>query len=450
MLPHNDYFILAKIFQPETELLVHLHPTEVCQLPDGKMPVLNFHSTESFIKFNKKNTKKIVAINHLSHSDEFKAIDFPVFHFVPTKTPTQSFSYINNPDKTIRWIFPSENRYPVFLGLYNGSGWRGWLFRQIFKRAFQLGLKNQVASGQFFLQNAPEYFKYKKERELAIFTGTKGDNRKAVLARQSGEDISHFTKMPLTKSANKIVAQEGKILKRLQQYSFEKMTFPVAEITKEGLQQKNIRPEKILPGDNFSDLHLEVLNELFYNTKTSFPYSNLPAAKEIRTNLEQLSKITPVNNLNKNDINFIYKKLNRLEDDLLKNTEPIPLCLAHGDFTPWNMYVTQDKIAVYDWELAEDLPLLFDAFHHIFQTHILVKRSSTEIILQQINALSANGLVQKMLQETQGDFQILFKFYLLKNISYYTVRYTQQNPLHAQAHWLIQTWKEVLERFTSD
>ncbi len=46
---------------------------------------------------------------------------------------------------------------------------------------------------------------------------------------------------------------------------------------------------------------------------------------------------------------------------------------AHGDFCPWNMMNDQDKIFVFDWELAGRYPMGYDLFTYIFQTAALLR-----------------------------------------------------------------------------
>ena len=45
----------------------------------------------------------------------------------------------------------------------------------------------------------------------------------------------------------------------------------------------------------------------------------------------------------------------------------MPVSTAHGDFTPWNIYIEQDKLVMIDWELFEtQMPALYDVFHFVY------------------------------------------------------------------------------------
>ncbi len=44
----------------------------------------------------------------------------------------------------------------------------------------------------------------------------------------------------------------------------------------------------------------------------------------------------------------------------------LPVALAHGDFTPWNSFVLERGLYVFDWEYAaENWPLGYDLVHYL-------------------------------------------------------------------------------------
>lgn len=47
-------------------------------------------------------------------------------------------------------------------------------------------------------------------------------------------------------------------------------------------------------------------------------------------------------------------------------------CFAHGDFCPWNMMLANNKLLVFDWEMAGIYPLGYDLFTYLFQTAFLI------------------------------------------------------------------------------
>ena len=59
------------------------------------------------------------------------------------------------------------------------------------------------------------------------------------------------------------------------------------------------------------------------------------------------------------------------------NPQPSSLttCFAHMDFCPWNMIETDKGLRVMDWEMAAEMPLGFDLFTYLLQTHYLIDDS---------------------------------------------------------------------------
>jgi hypothetical protein len=110
------------------------------------------------------------------------------------------------------------------------------------------------------------------------------------------------------------------------------------------------------------------------------------------------------------------------------------------------MYCTKTRLHIYDWELSKPgLPLLYDAFHFIFQSSVLVKRLPFAEIKMQMDTLRNSNLVKKLNKNLDFDFDTNYRFYVLSVASYYLNLYIRQSPLHEQAHWLVDIWKDAIE-----
>ena len=127
----------------------------------------------------------------------------------------------------------------------------------------------------------------------------------------------------------------------------------------------------------------------------------------------------PQNDLSTETVKSLIDGLKSWLNDI-DESQKIAVGMAHYDFTPWNMYWTKTRLHVYDWELSKsDLPLLYDAFHFIFQASILVKRSTSEEIKMQIETLKNSNLVKKLDEHSDFDFETNYRFYVLSVASYY-------------------------------
>ena len=465
----NDLPLLAKIFNPKSDYLVLL--TTPKQVPiyevlknqhDKKILVASqIKKILPFIHFSKNKIGTIINLSDVGFSiDQFS--NFPnvtIINCCPnngvekessssnSRTPI-SFDYINNQDGSIRWIYKRQNRKPIFLNLYNNSSWKGKVFHWFFKLIYALQLKKYVRSGSIQVSGKsifPEQINATFTKSAyAIFTGTKGINRKAVISFEEEEKPSHFLKMPLTMAANELLTKEAFYLNKLAELSLQKIIIPQGKTVDNNLIISNIKPLQPLANNQLQFKHFIALTELYRSTTRVMPLKNAPMWKGIQKDLAILKRTTPENNLSKHTTTQLRNGLQLLYKELGKN-KTVQLSIAHGDLTPWNSYLSKEALHVYDWELAENLPLLYDAFHFIFQTGILIHRHPFIDIKQQIDNLEKQAIVASLLAEYNLSFRELYQWYLLRNTTYYLSRYISQNPLHLQAHWLVAIWLEAVE-----
>ncbi len=360
-----------------------------------------------------------------------------------------SFGYVNNPDGSIRWLYPLGIRQPLFLRLYNGSGWRGSLFSLAFRAAFLLRNERLVRSGtvHVFHKNQPllgGLFDLCPMGKMAIFTGTVGENRKAVIALDDPDGNAWFYKQPLTPEAANLVKNEQRVLAELAQLGLQKMQVPTVKPYASGLMVSSVKPTAASNSFDLQPAHFEAVVELSELTVQQNQLGSLPFWEEINTNLEALQQQPILNDLSQNTVSRIIDQLLVLHQSFDPEMT-VPTSLTHGDFTPWNMYLGGGRLHVYDWELSERLPLLNDVFHFVFQSGVLIERFPYSEIEPIIFSIKKDERIQVFLKERNNDFELLYALYLLRNISYYLLKYMRQKSLHQQAHWLLSAWDLALK-----
>lgn len=455
---------LAVIFQ----LFINSDHIYVIYDKDGKLNENNDHNFKVFKSFEELDnelhrygakftlvnlTKNALLVDHLSKWIMLEyIIDFTNTVKIANRLQEQ-FYYINNPDKTIRWIYPTSTRYPSFLTLYNASGAKAALIKSSIKSAFKLGKKGSVASGKLTILYRKSFRLQKIVTEVeaggySIFTGTVGSTRKAIVEINHHKKTTHFIKVPLQAASQKLVAYEKQQLNDLAQHQFEHSVIPTVIASSDNTIGilSNVKPiHKAKTVTTIQPIHLTALGEWLEKTHKKQPIGDLPSFATINENMAWLSeKPTPTNDLDKEKTDALIDALMKLQGRLSKD-KIVLTAITHTDFTPWNMYVTPEKIHIYDWEFSrDDMPALFDAFHFIFQTHILIKRSKFEKIKKALDTFYQLPQTQDLLLKYNIDYNLHYQYYHLYNVSYYLKRYMQQNPLHAQAHWLIDTWTEAI------
>jgi thymidylate kinase len=102
------------------------------------------------------------------------------------------------------------------------------------------------------------------------------------------------------------------------------------------------------------------------------------------------------------------------------------------------MYVHDDQLAIYDWELSQqNTPIGFDAFHFIIQSEILQARKPWI----EIHKTITKDLTANIYPDWNTDkVNTYLNLYLLINTVNYLDIYSKQPQWHEQIHWLLETW----------
>ncbi len=355
-----------------------------------------------------------------------------------------SFSYINNTNKSIRWIFPNNLKTPTFLNLFNTSSLKAKIYKALTKIAFACNLKSLISSGEFVLYSKKQLkinklLNNNQFSNYSIFTGTVGPNRKAIIELNNNEKTEHFIKLPLSKKAQQLINHELSFLKYLETKKLDLIETPVVS---KHLGQKeltsNVKNNSSKSVSKISQVHFNALEELYSKSviHQQLRWNNL--LKDINLNIHSAQKA------NKKETNNILSKLVELKNRI-NPSQQLAFGICHNDFTPWNTYVCNNKLQVYDWELAsKSMPLLFDLFHFIFQNEVLVNRSSIEQINLKIEKTLANKTIKRLVKRNNINVRLNYQLYLLHNIAYYTNIYAKQENLHTQAYWLLSIWEQAL------
>ena len=354
------------------------------------------------------------------------------------------FKYINNPDGSIRWIYPEKTPKPYFLKFYSANSFRSYLIKLFYTVLFYLGLKNMVSSGSFtiYMQKkefSSNHYLVNADNDFCIFTGTLGPNRKVVLFIKH-KNNTFFVKIPLTKQAEANIKNEYYVLRNI--HSTEHFSKPTVIYWPEAnyLFLENIKPNKIkyqtgkLNKAHIKFIHNNLVNATVHNINGYEPIVNaykllqstdlnqLPMAKGLATTLMQVFKST------------------------LRERKQVLTTISHGDFTSWNSYTKNNKLYLYDWEFSHpDYPVFYDLFHFIFQQEILVNHTNFKTIKKKIINTIAQPEFVKYIQKNSINYQEYLKYYLLINVSYYLNLYSKQKDLHEQVYWLINVWTEAAE-----
>ena len=447
-----------QILMSDIELLLHLFAPKKHELfifdPFNKL-LIDMEEENSFYD---DNLPKVI-INFSPDFEYYKQYSINDFDFIfdfsnaieqPKAFKCKPFNYINNANDSMRWIYPQENRTASFLNFYNSATLKAKLYSTITSLLFKFGMTSLSKSGSFtfFYKNEIKVEKLINNISFdsySIFTGTVGLNRKLLLELNSNGVSTHFVKIALNNNSLTLIQNEIKSLRNLAITNNEHLVFPqIYEVSDPAICiASSIKTEKVKQHASLTNVHLNALNSLYKNSLFIDSFNNSSLYGKIDNNIKILkstSKFKETESV-KEKLKLIFNSIDKRSNILFAN--------GHVDFTPWNMYVSENKLHLYDWELSQKrVPILFDLFHFIFQSNVLLKRKGFKDIKVEIDAALNNPIIQKLIKTYDIDVNLQYKLYLLLNVSYYMNLYEKQENIHTQVFWLIKTWNEALTDIT--
>lgn len=346
---------------------------------------------------------------------------------------------IHNPDGSPRWICPTNSKKPYFLKFYNVTSWKAYLFVCLVKIVFLFRLQRLIFKTKTIylrsrlLVNSINLF----ENNWAIFTGTIGPNRKALLYQRNNKENS-FYKIALTPKAQKLMLDEAQILQKLGRNQYATFQIPHSKFICDNVLKLSDVSQDGARSTELTTTHWQAIQELYGKTESFLTLSNIQVFQKAGILLRRLCV-----KRDKRIPRGLLKKLMCLEKEFENN--PIHVSTAHGDFTPWNTYLKHDQLAIYDWELAQkNIPVAYDVFHFIIQQEILVNHQSWKDIKAKIKKMISSDEFQIVFDEIKDNWEAYLKYYLFLHIVKYLDIYQRQPEWHVQVGWQLNTWNEAL------
>lgn len=362
----------------------------------------------------------------LSEEDNHKAVPINVY-------------YRNNPDGSVRWVWPVSQHRPQVLRFYNTASRRARILAAIIRLLFFLRLSGLFASGKATLYLRSGHLAQLEERygrNWALFTGTAGLNRSALLY---ASDLFH--KIPLGEYALPLLINEYRQHRHWKNFRFAHTEIAAASLRGIVLTQKDISGNG-KRSEYLTSLHWNTIRELSETNLCTLPLKVIPQWKELDEKLDSIENkrhpMVPPG---------LVKKLRMLKASLDPDAM-VTAGYAHGDFTPWNIYVKKDKLALIDWEMADtSTPLLFDALHFIYQQGVLVEHCTYRTLKAKIIKQLEHPEATQFIREHGIDTGLHHCLYILFTAVYYCSRYSEQDEWQPQLQWSVQAWSHAVDDF---
>lgn len=345
------------------------------------------------------------------------------------------FYYIKNNDGSPRWIWTAKSKQPKFLSFYHKGSLKAKLFSAVCNIIFLFKLQHVIfRKNKFFgtFKIASNLRDYRSD-DIFIFTGTPGPKRKYSIYIQRKKKKDLYIKHAFEEDSIESIQNETKTLLLAGFLRLQSIVTP--EIISE--DEKYFCLEATKPSkhtNEFSKKHVRFINELYSFTSETFSPNEFLDVHAVHDRLEVLEN-TESWRIPKGFV----KKLKLLLQNM--QNEKIETAFAHGDFTPWNMFInSDDKLFLYDWEFAKNnMPKGFDIIHYIFQKGVLIDHKNWNQIKSDLSKVYS-----KFRFQSDMDIKQQLELYLLLNGIQQLEILAKHNQWHLQVEWLLNIWNDAI------
>lgn len=347
-----------------------------------------------------------------------------------------SFYRLQNDNGKV-WFLPSKN-LKTALQLYQPSGPKGKILKNLlpFLHNFT-AIRNKLNITQRSLQLDPHLLNIAKKVfnvdnfQYSLFCGTPSVHQKITIQFFKDKKILGYCKISENPDVMTLFRHEKKILDFLKRHKVGQIPvclYCAEEYNKGMFFQSTNKTSKSYSPAEWTSLHSEFIEDLRNKTVKTILFEEsdfFVSLQNLKDNLYLLPEqfAYPIrNNLNKVVENFRDK--------------PVDFSTFHADFTPWNMFVENGKLFVFDWEYAQlTYPPGLEKYHFFIQQFIYVKNLSPQMLIQRIQ------------QEPWINKEYL-TFYILDIISRYLKR--DNFILTDNNQFLLSYWISLLIHYNND
>lgn len=350
-----------------------------------------------------------------------------------------SYYKITNADGKV-WVMPQRNMR-LGMMLYQPSAWKGHLLKSFFpclswckpvKKALHIDEVESPVSVE--LQHKLEEIFEANNLEYSYFGGTPGVHRKVTIQIYKDGRILGYCKTTDSKDIYALFRHEERILSNLA----EKVVNNIPRCLYSGewregeylFVQTTIKTSRSKVVHKMTSSTTDFLQQLFKKTSVECLFEDTDEYEwivRLENNLWKLSKY---------EQDVVRKGIEVLKNHFGHETHTF--CAYHSDYTPWNMFVEDGKLFVFDFEYAglSYVPYL-DVMHHFTQTGIFEKGWDSTIAYGEFMTE----------EETFSSFfqnpQLAYIAYLLDQLAKYTDRETDQ--LSEGTRHFVNIWIPLIE-----
>lgn len=302
----------------------------------------------------------------------------------------KSYAVIAGRSNARWWLIPLESRSVTISGLalFQPLIMSAKLIKAAIVILSWLGLSRLWVRQRLFISGTSvikQYFAEADALMYAYFTGTNSPHRKIAVQIMNNQGcLLGYAKYTRNPQVQKLLEHEAAVLNQLHKLNLQTAYIPNVLFcgnTGAGtlFVTDTLKTQGTRSVTSFTDAHRMFLKSLVDKTSKS-PCAAPVIAENLKARVEHI-----VLRLSMVWQQRLGKALNKLFDEVQCI---LPIAMSHGDFTPWNTFIVNERLYVFDWEYAEEsAPISNDIIHFTLnesKLRIMPVKNKIEIVVARL------------------------------------------------------------------
>ena len=334
------------------------------------------------------------------------------------------------------WIMPARDMRTA-MNLYQPSGSKGKLVKSLLPCLHFLAPVRKVIHAEKLhcrLNGDLRELLCKvfgtRDIEFSIFEGTPSASQKMILQINCGKRILGYCKISERKDIYKLFKQESENLIWLSNKNVEGIPQVLFCGAHNGMYlfiQSTAKSNASRIPHDITPQHENFLDKVYKATVQEMPFEE----SDFHHDISYLKSI--IDKINMKERLVVNRAIGLIEEHY-KEAGNSPFSFFHGDFTPWNMYIENGCLQVFDFEFsARSFPPKMDLIHYFLQIQILEKRLSADEIHPKLETFKIEYFISNTLAIC----------YLIHILSFYFKLYNGNFDIHDNGYII---WNSLLKK----
>lgn len=337
------------------------------------------------------------------------------------------------------WFMPVHNMR-VGMNLYQPSSRKGKLLKAFFPGLYRFSVIRRIVHAESLccvMNPALEKLMSDVFRtgspEFSLFCGTPCVHQKITMQISQGKRISGYCKLTDREGIYALFRKESILLDILHRKGVDGIPKSLfCGKLQDGVWmfvQSSAKTGKSKTLHRWTALHEDFISRLYRLTHCSVLFEESDYCQTLCDLKEHLDWLPDADSKRR-----VAEELNVVES--MYSGQVCDFSAYHADFTPWNMFVGQGKLFVFDWEYARlTYPPYLDRYHFFTQTAIFGRHWSADDIFSYMRGVEGGWMTPDM-----------YRLYLLDVISRSTLR--EQGNFCGDEARVMTVWFSLLDKIS--